>query len=120
MSDTHTHTHTHTHLHHPQQVVIPKWQNRQSGVVKGMLTTLDGGSYTSPLVTLAPRVTVITWEAHLVGSCFSDHPFVAGAEGRAGEQRRWLNGKESGLFSVEGQTVLQVVTGRAVNTKLLG
>lgn len=53
--------HTHTRLHHPQQVVIPKWQNRQSGVVKGMLTTLDGGSYTSPLVTLAPWVTVITW-----------------------------------------------------------
>lgn len=60
-------SHTHTHLHHPQQVVIPKWQNRQSGVVKGMLTTLDGGSYTSPLVTLAPWVTVITWEEHLAG-----------------------------------------------------
>lgn len=90
--------HTHTRLHHPQQVVIPKWQNRQSGVVKGMLTTLDGGSYTSPLVTLAPWVTVITWEEHLAGWCFFDHPFVAGAEGRAGEERRRLDGKESGFF----------------------
>lgn len=45
---------------------------------------------------------------------------MAGAEGRAGEERRRLDGKESGLFSVEGQTVLQVVTERAANTKLPG
>lgn len=78
-----------------------------------------------PLSVVASRVTVITQgrvsaEAHLAGWCIFDHPFVAEAEGHAGEERRRLNRKESGLFSVKDHTVLQVVTGRAANTKLLG
>lgn len=44
---------------------------------------------------------------------------MAEAEGHAGEERRRLNRKESGLFSVKDHTVLQVVTGRVANTKLL-